>query len=265
VTNGVNDNYNDKHDKDVTKGSSFMTECREVDVATWNRKPAFDFFANSPQPAWGVTVRLQVTNAKKLCQQHGWSYFHASLFLLQLTANQYEPIRYRIRTKARQSDDDNDTTQQQQQKVVVMDKIHIDSTVLRRDGETFGFVLFPASHSFATFRQTATQAIDAFHQSQGLEDMAGEDTMYGTVLPWIDFTSFEHAMPGPKISVNHSIPRFVFGKVVADSNSNTGQSPSYSQAFCLHVHHGLMDGLHMGRFLELYQTNLDNAEHLLQT
>jgi len=95
-------------------------------------------------------------------------------------------------------------------------------------------------------------------------DAFRDDVMHGTVLPWIDFEGFEHAKA---IIHFESIPKFVFGKLVESTTTATdGGTPStkWSQSFSLHVHHGLMDGLHMGRFLEKFQANLDNAAALLK-
>ena len=95
---------------------------------------------------------------------------------------------------------------------VIHEIIHSSSAVLRKD-ETYGFVYFKANSSFEAFRKDAQQTMDTFHQPQAaeLDTDNRDDTMHGSVLPWLDFTSFEHAagMVGPP-----SIPKLVFGKVV---------------------------------------------------
>jgi len=75
-------------------------ELQRLDIDQWKRKSVFDFYhPAAPSPQWGITVRLDVTELKKTCQKEGFSYFHASLYMLSLAVNDYEPMRYRIRDK----------------------------------------------------------------------------------------------------------------------------------------------------------------------
>ena len=70
--------------------------------------------------------------------------------------------------------------------------------------------------------------------------------MYGTTIPWISFTSFTH----PKKGGGHSIPRTVFGKIFQ-------REGKYYLPFQLEVDHALMDGLHIARYFELLQQELN--------
>jgi chloramphenicol O-acetyltransferase type A len=219
----------------------------EIDLESWPRKDVYDFYKESPgSPMWGVTVRLKVTRARQICKAHGWPYLQASLFLLSRAVNAYAPMRYRMR---------------EENKVICHEWVHASCPILRRDGsDTYGFCLFESSDSFSDFRQHAERVLDDFHGSKvivGMNKKTRDDVLHGSVLPWIDFTSYEHAIGKSK---RFDIPNYVFGKLVHDDSSN-----SWDQAFCLHVHHALMDGLHMGRFLELLQQQFDQAETLLQT
>ena len=66
-----------------------------------------------------------------------------------------------------------------------------------------------------------------------------DDLIYFTVLPWVSFSSFAHARtPGR----GESVPRIAFGKFTSE-NKRTRLPIS------VEVHHALMDGLHVGRFL----------------
>jgi chloramphenicol O-acetyltransferase type A len=228
---------------------------REIDVATWARRPVFDFYQDGAQPQWGTTVRLNVTKLRQLCKLQGWSYFHGCLYIFTKSVNAYEPMRYRIRTDERSGD----------KQVICYDCIHASCPILRPD-DTYGMVLFEShDDSFTAFRNYATAALAHFRSAtgpSGLNKKSRNDVLHGSVLPWIDFTSYEHAVGH---SSSPDIPKYVFGKLVSSSsgNGNNDESETWSQAFCLHVHHGLMDGLHMGRFLETFQRNLDAAEALM--
>jgi len=214
------------------------------------RKSVFDFYKDGPNPLWGITVRLDVTYARRYCQQHSKSYLHASLFLFSLTANQYPPMRHRIRT------DDKTGAKY----LICNDQVHPSVTIMRRDGsDTYGFCFLRAAGTFTEFDAYATSAIQQFHaHSQGgLDGNPRDDMLHGSVLPWLDFTQYEHA--AGRLTMP-SIPKHTWGKLVTDNA--TGRT---AQSLALHVHHGIMDGLHVGRFLEKLQDNFDQAETLLAT
>ena len=69
-----------------------------------------------------------------------------------------------------------------------------------------------------------------------------------SVIPWISFTSFEHAMRSPP----DSVPRFVFGR-----HREVGSRRCMPVSIALH--HALADGFHAGLFFELFQTELQTA------
>uniref|UniRef100_UPI0038F5DD0E CatA-like O-acetyltransferase n=1 Tax=Streptomyces galilaeus TaxID=33899 RepID=UPI0038F5DD0E len=72
------------------------------------------------------------------------------------------------------------------------------------------------------------------------------DLLHISVLPWLDFMSFSHAFSQAD---NFGIPKLVFGKF----NAKTGTMP-----FSIDVHHALMDGLHVAKFIEHLQRCIDD-------
>jgi chloramphenicol O-acetyltransferase type A len=219
----------------------------EIDVSTWSRRPVYEFYKDGPLPQWGVTVRLDVTALRRVQQQQpGWSFLHASLYLFSRTANEYAPMRYRMRT-----DETDGTT-----RVVCYDTVHPSMTILRPADDTYGFCAFCATDTFAAFQTYARAALVDFHAAtKGMDEDPREDVMHGSVLPWLDFSNYEHAHGALTFP---SIPKYTFGKLVHDKIQDR-----WSQSLSLHVHHGLMDGLHVGRFVEKLQANLDESESLL--
>ena len=221
-----------------------------IDVETWKRKPNFDFYKDKPSPLWGVTVRLDVTKARRVCQEHAWKYLQASLFLMALAVNETEAMQLRMRDEIAK-DGATKTT------VIRHHRVHPSCPIMRED-ETYGFCVFEsnANNSFTSFREYAQKALEDFHSaSSGMNKSPRDDILHGSVLPWIDFTSYEHATGS-----RPDIPKYVFGKIVHNAANDT-----WSQSFCIHTHHSLADGLHVGRFLDRFQKNLDKAEQLLMT
>lgn len=68
-----------------------------------------------------------------------------------------------------------------------------------------------------------------------------------SVLPWFDFTSIPHARD---FSREDSAPRITFGKITETDGRCT-------MPLSIHVHHALVDGLHVAQFVEMFQHSLD--------
>ena len=67
-----------------------------------------------------------------------------------------------------------------------------------------------------------------------------------TTLPWIAFSSFSHARNWGR---EDSVPKVSFGRIEADG-------ARLWLPFSVEVHHALMDGLHLGRYIQGMETVL---------
>ena len=65
-----------------------------------------------------------------------------------------------------------------------------------------------------------------------------------SAIPWLNFTSLSHAR---SYSYPDSCPKISFGKMTTLDNGKKMMPLS------VHVHHGLMDGMHVGKFVALFQ------------
>jgi chloramphenicol O-acetyltransferase type A len=86
--------------------------------------------------------------------------------------------------------------------------------------------------------------------SDALERYPGQDLIRYSVLPWLDFTSLSHARD---FSKRDSIPLITFGKI-------TEASGRWTMPVSIHVHHGLVDGEQVGRFVGLFEERLAAPE-----
>jgi chloramphenicol O-acetyltransferase type A len=69
-------------------------------------------------------------------------------------------------------------------------------------------------------------------------------------LPWVSFTSFSHARNWRQ---QDSIPRIAFGKFIEENDR-------ILLPISVEVHHALVDGLHVGRFLMRLEELLSKPE-----
>ena len=195
-----------------------------LDLESWPRREQFHFFREYDNPFFNVCVQMDVAALRQLPREEA-PFFLTYHYLALKAANETEPFRYRLRGD----------------RVLVHDTIHIGTTILLDDGERFGFCYFDWDEDFSRFAAQGKAALEALRSGDGRLEPAKErdDLIHGSVLPWISFTSFSHAR---KKEPGDSVPKIVFGKVFQDR-----------MPVSVEVHHALMDGVHVGRFLERLQ------------
>lgn len=197
-----------------------------LDLETWPRREQFHFFKGYDSPFFNVCVQLDVTALLRLARSRdGVPFFLTYHYLALQAANEVEPFRYRLRGD----------------RVLVHDRIGMGTTILL-DGERFGFCYFDWDGDFSRFAAQGAAALEALRAGDGrLEPREDrDDLIHGSVLPWISFTSFAHAR---KRKHEDSVPKIVFGKVFEDGGRSR-------MPISIEVHHALMDGAHVGRYLE---------------
>ena len=202
-----------------------------LDLENWKRREHFEFFRQFEQPFFNICSELDVTALVEYANDQRRSFFLASLFLSLKAANEIEELRLRIRAEA----------------VVCHPQVSAGSTVMR-DDETFAFGYFDYSDDFERFEVSGKQELAKVQSPDTLRPhIDRDDLIYYSILPWISFTSFSHARRCP---ATDCIPRIVFGKYSAGTNGG------YKMPVSIEVHHALVDGLHVGRFLEQFQALL---------
>jgi chloramphenicol O-acetyltransferase type A len=195
-----------------------------LDLATWHRRELFDFFIGYKNPYFNVCARVDVTNLVSLVHERADLRISLAVHYFALRiANEIEPFRYRLK----------------EGKVFIYDVVHGGTTVLLPN-ESFSYAYYDYDRNFDRFVSGMGAAVDELRKGSGhLKPTMRDDVIYHTTLPWISFTSFAHARtPGR----GESIPRIVFGKFTKDSDH-------LMMPISIEVHHALMDGLHVGRYL----------------
>jgi chloramphenicol O-acetyltransferase type A len=205
-------------------------EARYLDLATWSRREAFDYFRAFDKPYFNVCVRVDAAPLKAAVKALGIGSFALAYHFIALRlANEIEPFRYRL----------------QDGRVRILDEIAGGATVLRSD-DSFGFAYLPHTTGWAQFAATGSAAIAAAQQRQaGFEPRVGFDELiHFTTLPWLHFSSFSHARNWGR---EDSIPKISFGRADVEK---TADGARLWLPVSVEVHHALMDGLHVGRYVQ---------------
>lgn len=204
---------------------------REIDISTWKRREHFEVFKNFDEPLFGITVKVECSAAYRKAKNLGWPFSLYYLYLSMQAANEIEEFRYRI-------EDD---------KVVCYDSVGAGPTIFRED-ETYGCAYFPYNTDIKIFMQQAIAETERVKAEQGLKfPYPGENLIHYSTLPWADFTAVNHARI---LSRDRSIPKITFGKITRDNDKMW-------LPVDIHANHALMDGFHVGKFIERLQELLN--------
>ncbi|MEZ7506818.1 CatA-like O-acetyltransferase [Flavobacterium sp. Arc2] len=200
-----------------------------LDLDNWPRKEHFHFFKQFEEPFFGATIAIDCTNAYTKSKELGASFFIYYLHKTLVAVNSNEPFRYRIL----------------EDKIYIYDRIDASATIGRADG-TFGFSLIRYNPDFNVFKETALAEIERIQNTTGLftRTFENDNVIHFSAIPWLNFTSLSHAR---SYTFPDSCPKISFGKMTV---LETGKR---SMPMSIHVHHGLMDGLHLSQFVAFFQ------------
>ena len=204
---------------------------QEFETEHWNRKNVFEFFKTYDDPFFGLSTFVNINNLYSYCKKNGYSLNLGILYFSTLTANALMNFRLRLV---------ND-------KVVLFDRIDCGTTVLHAD-ETFSFCHIGFTNTFAEFDALGKETIQKERAAKKLDPRPDVlNVIHYSTIPWTSFTSIKHAK---KLGISDSIPKIAFGKYYREGDLL--QLP-----LSIEVHHALMDGIHVGSFLNLLQETID--------
>lgn len=200
-----------------------------LDLENWNRKEHFAHFKQMEEPFFGATVEIDCTKAYQTAKSLNTSFFIYYLHKTLVAVNAIENFKYRISGE----------------QIYINDQIDASATIGREDG-TFGFSFIAYHPDFKIFEKTALEEIERIQNTTGLftRTFENDNLIHFSAIPWLNFTSLSHAR---SFTYPDSCPKISFGKMMVS------ESGKRTIAMSVHVHHALMDGLHMGQFVDYFQ------------
>ena len=204
---------------------------QKIDISSWNRKEHFEFFCTFEEPFFGVTTSIDMTIAYEKAKALQIPFFVYYLHKTIAAINQVENFRYRI----------------EENEVVLYDEIDASATIIRED-KTFGFSFMKFHSDIQEFNTIVQKEIERIQTTTGiLTREYPENIIHFSAVPWVNFTGLTHSR---NFGVADSCPKISYGKVVEENEKK-------SMAISVTAHHGLVDGYHIGLFLEALQTELN--------
>jgi chloramphenicol O-acetyltransferase type A len=204
----------------------------KLNLDSWNRKEHFDYFRQFSEPFYHLNMNVECTEGFQKTRKRGDSAFSWYLYNAMRSANSVQEFRYRIESE----------------EVYIYDIIHASPTISREDG-TFGFAQIDFIEDFEIFQKNVREEINRVQSLSGLFTAPERpDVIHYSTLPWFSFTGLSHPR---NFGDGDSIPKISFGKIFE-------QDGKLFLPLSVHVHHGLIDGMHVGRFVEIFHKLLNS-------
>jgi len=202
-----------------------------LDTTTWKRRDVFQFFRKFDDPFFNVSANVDVTRLFDFCKKNGLSFSLSSIYCSTRAIAHIEEFRLRLVGG----------------EVRCYEVVHPSLTVLH-DDETFSFCYLEMQADLYRFVHLGRESVEEQLRTRHLEP--GDDVhdkLHYSIMPWVSFTAVKHAR---RFGREESVPKIVFGKIFAEN----GQ---WKMPVSVEANHALMDGLHVGRYFELFQRELD--------
>ncbi len=197
------------------------------DQSIWKRKQQFDFYRSFSEPFFGISVDIDITHLYQTAKRQNHSIFLSYLHHIMTAVNDVVEFKYRI------SGDE----------VRIYDSIGVSATVAR-ENETFGFSYIPFDNNPQEFTRLALNELQRVKQNDDFSPAADDlNLIHFSSIPWVKFTSLSHAR---HLEIPDSIPKISTGKIYTVNDN-------YFMPLSVHVHHGLMDAIHVSRLIDTIQ------------
>jgi len=200
-----------------------------IDYNKWERKEHFEWFKNFDEPFWGIVSEVDCSIAYDYSKKVGIPFYHNYLHKSLMAANLLEDFRLRI--------EDN--------QIVCFDKIHASATLNNKDG-LYAMSFIEYHKDLEEFSKNIKKEAERVAKITGLgvnSDTARKDTIHYSSVPWYKITGLTHAR---NYKFEDSVPKITFGKFEQVGNKKI-------MNISINGHHGLIDGSHAGKYLNLFQ------------
>lgn len=196
-----------------------------IEFKNEHRKKHFDFFNGMNHPHFNITANVDVTNALAYFKANALPTSFSLVYVLARAANELKEFRWRIR----------------ENEIVEHDAVHPSFTVPTDEADVFSFCTVDYEEEASAFIGSAKKITELMKTNPSFEDEAGrDDFLFMSAIPWVSFTSMQHAM---SYHPHDSVPRISWGKFFAQNGQTL-------MPLSVQVHHALVDGRHVGHYFE---------------
>lgn len=202
-----------------------------IDIDNWDRKEHYLFFSRADYPHYNIGTDLDITHFKSKIKEQGLAFSFALTYAVTTVMNRIEAFRYRIHKDG----------------VIMHDSLNPSFTYLAPNKKYFKIVTIDMVEDIANFTRLAQEK--ALNQQEYFGDTQGRsDLVYISSIPKVSFTHLSHTI---SLNKNDAFPRVSWGKYFEKDNR-------LMLPLNLQVHHGFVDGDHVGMYITALQEYFDN-------
>ncbi len=211
-----------------------------IDINNWKGKQHYEWFIKYAVPYYGATTTIDLTLFFQYIHDVKLPFFATFMYLIVKALNEIPEFRLRI----------------MKGKVVEYDVINPAFTVMTNDGvyDNCEVELKPFSEYLLEIQRKMATAKLGVIVKDLYNDESRMDQFYISSIPWIDFTSATHPMPGNDFD---SVPRILWGKY-----HNVGDKTVI--ALQIQAHHALIDGYPYSQGVLKIQEMVNDPEKYLK-
>ena len=208
---------------------------KKIDLDNYNRRGLFNSFKDRDIPYFSTTCNIEIQNLKKFVKLRNISFFVSFSYIISVSVNRIPQLRHRI-------------IDGELYEFKIVDPGY---TVLL-DDETFSFCDSKFFKDFDTYYEYAIARIEEVKNRPDHNNADKNHMFFITSIPWFSFTSFVH----PYDKLYSSIPIITIGKYFE-------QGDSWLIPIAIQVHHGVVDGFHVGKYYDCLEKLCKNPEVVL--
>lgn len=219
--------------------ASVMQNRIKIDLSNWERKDNYNFFKSFLNPTYSVTSEVNCEKAKLWAKETGHSFFLTYVYAILKAVNEIKEFRYRI----------------QDESVYLYNEVDLFAPVKINDNGKFFTVRIPWNSDFELFHAQAGEIINAIPKDgdpYAAENNTSEADKLGVVLvsatPDLYFTSITTTQMA---SYGSDYPLINAGKAIH-------RDGHLIMPIAVSLHHGFVDGHHVGLFYKSIQSTLDH-------
>lgn len=202
-----------------------------IDMEKYPRKSHFSYFDSMMYPYVGVTSEVDITSFLSYIKEKELPFFLTFCYCAARAANQIKEFRQRIVNH----------------QIIEYDDCRTSHTVALEDG-SYCYCTLNSDMGFQDYLPYAVQKQEEAKKGHGIEEDEEEarEFFFISTLPWVSYTSLTQPVPTPA----DSNPRITWGKY----SQKDGRIVLPVSVLC---NHALVDGLHIGRFYEELNSQLE--------
>jgi len=198
---------------------------KEIKFSHPHRQKHFDFFNQMNHPHFSITANVNITLYLDFLSKHNHPLTPGLVYLITKAAFDIPQFRWRIRNR----------------KVFEHATLTPSFTVYTEVADVFSFCTVPFNQDPSTFIPSAYEESQKMKTNPSFEDEKGKDDyLFLSMIPWVQFTSFQHAM---SYHPSDSVPRMTWGKFFK-------QDEKTFMPLSVQVHHAIVDGRHVGQYFK---------------